>query len=281
MNYFSLLPVPDALTRWFLYTRGTVLKTGLIPSCALPKSRSDLEQLGQCRFTVINQMSPSLLAWSEHGKFDSSDPSMIEKCLGVVVSVYEVASSLENVRVWEDKCVCSTLLCHMRVSIFRLSYLNSEVIQNMAWEAIEERNIKIIWAKWWQLAQGEIEENKWWMPFHLAKPLPNEHTRWWLFSSRKLSFMNDTLKNMSIFLKTTMSRAPSVYISMCVYLLLYILNKAPSQVSQLSLTWIYHSPRSYNASFHSIVDTLRRPSAIPCYAWRGTLSLPYFMHWLA
>lgn len=151
----------------------------------------------------------------------------------------------ESGRIKFKFCVCSTLLCRMRVSIFRLSYLNSEVIQNMAWEAIEERNIKIIWAKWWQLAQGEIEENKWWMPFHLAKPLPNEHTRWWLFSSRKLSFMNDTLKNMSKFLKTTMSRAPSVYISMCVYLLLYILNKAPSQVSQLSLTWIYHSPRSY------------------------------------
>ena len=165
----------------------------------------------------------------------------------------------ESGRIKFKFCVCSTLLCRMRVSIFRLSYLNSEVIQNMAWEAIEERNIKIIWAKWWQLAQGEIEENKWWMPFHLAKPLPNEHTRWWLFSSRKLSFMNDTLKNMSKFLKTTMSRAPSVYMYVCVFTLVY-----PQQSAKPSKPVIIN----LNISFPALIQC-----ELPFNCWHNAASV--------
>ena len=46
---------------------------------------------------------------------------MIEKCLGVVVSVNEVASSLENVRVWEDKiqilCLFNFVVPHASIDI--------------------------------------------------------------------------------------------------------------------------------------------------------------------
>ena len=85
------------------------------------------------------------------------------------------------------------------------------------------------------------------LPFHLA-------TTPVTCSSRKLSFMNDTFKNVSKFQSVRVAAHIHVLlicVCVCAYLLLYILKKAPSLVSK----------RSESFSAASI-----QPSATPCYA---------------